>query len=269
MFFQRPSAKELLKHAFIRKAKKNSFLMDLIERSVEYKTRLEPSSDSDQDEETDTNGGTDWVFNTVKAPQGTSNASDESNADQNTVRVKNEHVRPSIATYQPRNMSPNATIVNRNHDSKVAQLTHDLRQTSMYPSSSGAYNTHFSSLYTNAGATVNGGVQVAHNGNATTIAVSSPTSSPTSSLTRHSFAISDASSRSSAQAAPQHSLGALSQNTGSNIRADLDAVAMAFKEAEKNCPGVCDQFVVELLTTVAYPQATESELQAAVDRLTM
>lgn len=51
--------------------------------------------------------------------------------------------------------------------------------------------------------------------------------------------------------------------------ANLDAVALAFKEAEKNCPGVCDQFLVELLTTVAYPQATESELQAAVDRLTM
>ncbi|VDO30500.1 unnamed protein product [Brugia timori] len=49
---------------------------------------------------------------------------------------------------------------------------------------------------------------------------------------------------------------------------DLNAVAAAFKEAEKNCPGICDEFLVELLTAVAYPQATESELQAAVDRLT-
>lgn len=49
---------------------------------------------------------------------------------------------------------------------------------------------------------------------------------------------------------------------------DLDAVAAAFVEAEKNCPGICDEFIVELLTAVAYPQATESELQAAVDRLT-
>lgn len=50
--------------------------------------------------------------------------------------------------------------------------------------------------------------------------------------------------------------------------ADLEAVAAALKQAETNCPGVCDQLLVELLTTVAYPQATESELQAAIDSLT-
>nr|XP_027196698.1 serine/threonine-protein kinase 26-like [Dermatophagoides pteronyssinus] len=45
----RPSAKELLKFPFIRKAKKNSFLIDLIERYKRYKAQGGGKSDSDSD----------------------------------------------------------------------------------------------------------------------------------------------------------------------------------------------------------------------------
>ncbi|KAH9528432.1 Serine/threonine-protein kinase 24 [Dermatophagoides farinae] len=45
----RPSAKELLKYPFIRKAKKNSFLIDLIERYKRYKAQGGGKSDSDSD----------------------------------------------------------------------------------------------------------------------------------------------------------------------------------------------------------------------------
>ncbi|OTF81599.1 protein kinase-like protein [Euroglyphus maynei] len=45
----RPSAKELLKFPFIRKAKKNSFLIDLIERFKRYKAQGGGKSDSDSD----------------------------------------------------------------------------------------------------------------------------------------------------------------------------------------------------------------------------
>ncbi|KAK6111882.1 Protein kinase domain family protein [Brugia pahangi] len=311
----RPSAKELLKHPFIRRAKKNSILMDLIERSADYKARLGPSSDSDQDEEVDSSGGTDWVFNTVKTPQCTNDVMD----DQNTVRLKSDTTRPSLPlSYLSRTqeISPNSTIINRNNDSSVAQIAHELRQTSLRPTSSSTSYTNYSSpVYANTGSFTND-VKVAHNGNATTIAVSSPTSSPTSSLIRHSFAISDTSNM---QGAVQRGRDMSSHTSNaSNIRTayrtssvhqsnhlstqmneplyeqpkrkgvleytllpaldrlartrhsgtDLNAVAAAFKEAEKNCPGICDEFLVELLTAVAYPQATESELQAAVDRLT-
>lgn len=49
MFLQRPSAKELLKFPFIRKAKKNSFLIDLIEKYKRYKAAGGGKSDSDSD----------------------------------------------------------------------------------------------------------------------------------------------------------------------------------------------------------------------------
>ncbi|EJW86271.1 STE/STE20/YSK protein kinase, partial [Wuchereria bancrofti] len=112
----RPSAKELLKHPFIRRAKKNSILMDLIERSADYKARLGPSSDSDQDEEVDSSGGTDWVFNTIKTPQCTNDVMD----DQNTVRLKSDTTRPSLPLShlsRTQEISPNSTIISRNNDS--------------------------------------------------------------------------------------------------------------------------------------------------------
>lgn len=49
---------------------------------------------------------------------------------------------------------------------------------------------------------------------------------------------------------------------------DLLNLANALKQAEKLSPGLCDHFVTELLTTLVYPQASNSELRAAIDRLT-
>jgi len=65
----RPSAKELMRHPFIKKAKKNSYLMDLIDRHRKWKITRGEESDSDSGGES---GGeaaeeedTDWIM-TVK-----------------------------------------------------------------------------------------------------------------------------------------------------------------------------------------------------------
>lgn len=47
--FQRPTAKELLKFPFIRKAKKNSYLVDLIEKYKRFKAAGGGQSDSDSE----------------------------------------------------------------------------------------------------------------------------------------------------------------------------------------------------------------------------
>jgi len=50
-FLQRPTAKELLKHPFIKKAKKTSCLVDLIDRLRTWKSQGNHDSDSDDDED--------------------------------------------------------------------------------------------------------------------------------------------------------------------------------------------------------------------------
>lgn len=46
---QRPTAKELLKFPFIKKAKKNSYLMDLIDRYKKWKTQKGEESETESE----------------------------------------------------------------------------------------------------------------------------------------------------------------------------------------------------------------------------
>ena len=66
---QRPSAKELMRHPFIKKAKKNSYLMDLIDRHRKWKLTRGDESESDSGGESGSeateDSDTDWIM-TVK-----------------------------------------------------------------------------------------------------------------------------------------------------------------------------------------------------------
>lgn len=48
-FSQRPTAKELLKFQFIKKAKKNSYLIDLIDRYKKWKTQKGEESETESE----------------------------------------------------------------------------------------------------------------------------------------------------------------------------------------------------------------------------
>ena len=69
---QRPTAKQLLKHKFVAKAKKPSYLIDLIERYRKWKENGgKADSDSDSDSDDDREDGEmeefDWEFGTIKS----------------------------------------------------------------------------------------------------------------------------------------------------------------------------------------------------------
>lgn len=65
----RPTAKDLLKHAFIRQAKKTAFLVDLIDRYKSWKANHGAENDSDTDDSVVPGGETidvEWVWDTVR-----------------------------------------------------------------------------------------------------------------------------------------------------------------------------------------------------------
>lgn len=49
LYFQRPTAKELLKFQFIKKAKKNAYLIDLIDRYKKWKTQKGEESETESE----------------------------------------------------------------------------------------------------------------------------------------------------------------------------------------------------------------------------
>lgn len=69
----RPTAKELLKHRWIRTAKKNSYLVELIERYKNWKQKCRDDDDSSSGEENEEDGGSSggtsrWIFPPEKNP---------------------------------------------------------------------------------------------------------------------------------------------------------------------------------------------------------
>ncbi|KHJ94386.1 kinase domain protein [Oesophagostomum dentatum] len=162
----RPSASALLKHPFIKKAKKNGILVELIERAREYRSRTGVSSDSDLDEDSDGGGGTNsWDYPTVRGA-----ANDRSDAAQRdeTVRQRDRQPRPAlsertqVSVNDDDDASPGGTIVRSN--AAVVAVADQLRAASL--SSSG-----------NNGNGGSGG-RTATAYPPTTITVASPPSSP-------------------------------------------------------------------------------------------
>ncbi|KAH6573568.1 hypothetical protein BASA60_002239 [Batrachochytrium salamandrivorans] len=109
----RPTAKELLKHRFIKTPRKTSYLTELIDRherwsaqkaiAVSPSTVKEVASDGDDnDEGFDAPGGGTWDFGTIKASLSTKNQSTKiatsTNTPQNPAKPDHESVSPVSPT---------------------------------------------------------------------------------------------------------------------------------------------------------------------------
>ena len=100
--FQRPTAKELARHPFIKKAKRNNHLMDLIDRYKKW--RLSHSNESDSESESDSDqqnnsDDSDWNM-TVKGSSMSSPYIEQLNLNDNQHRVEPaDNFNPEIIIY--------------------------------------------------------------------------------------------------------------------------------------------------------------------------
>ncbi|XP_035692869.1 serine/threonine-protein kinase 25-like isoform X3 [Branchiostoma floridae] len=111
----RPTAKDLLKHKFIRTAKKTSFLVELIEKFKRWKAEGHGDSDSNSDDESigdddedNENNDPNWDFGTVKSRPGSVKNSQQ-NGETNSEAVRTETTSP--ATRVPKSRSLHDLIV--------------------------------------------------------------------------------------------------------------------------------------------------------------
>ncbi|KAK5967469.1 Mitogen-activated protein kinase kinase kinase kinase [Trichostrongylus colubriformis] len=184
----RPSASTLLKHPFIKKAKKNGILIELIERAREYRSRTGVSSDSDLDEDSDGGGGSNsWDYPTVRGPTSDRTEGRRDEGRDETVRQRDRPARPGVvertqvSVNDDDDNSPGGTIVRSN--ATVLAVADQLRGTSLTSSmnsSNGGSAARVSATYA-----------------PTTITVASPPSSPNFShrVQQHTHSPSSSSSR--------------------------------------------------------------------------
>lgn len=133
----RPTAKELLKHRFIKTAKKNTFLVELIERFKNWKQKCRDDDDSSSGEENEEDGvgsvGTSkWIFpperiNPFAAEGETSKEENNATAELNNTdvpdvsKVKNKEEKPP-SKYLSTVLLPALTKLSTSHGSQARSV---------------------------------------------------------------------------------------------------------------------------------------------------
>ncbi|KAI6191479.1 hypothetical protein M3Y97_00232600 [Aphelenchoides bicaudatus] len=238
----RPTARDLLKHPFVRRVKKNNILMDIIERAAEYKTRMGPS-DSEHEDDNESVNGTEWEYPTVKTTS--------------TVVVRNS------PRHQPHNIPISDTPSSSQNSGQFSGNTTVVVGDRSPPTTS-------SSIMLSGSPNSTVRVQLQNNGRPTPNFEHS-----SSNETRNKFRLIRTSNLKSQQSNNQGgslactllpALDKLSRTRHGS--ADLNGIANALRRAEATSPGFCDHFVGELVTILSYPYATNSEIRAGIDRLT-
>ena len=130
-FLQRPAARELSRHPFVKKAKRNNHLMDLIDRHRKWKLTHGQESDSDSGENSD--GGnaddadSDWDIGTIKEPISPyieENGGSVSVAEQPAIAEQNgdQQQQQQQSSSSSRARSPVKSAIDRSHQQQQQQL---------------------------------------------------------------------------------------------------------------------------------------------------
>ncbi|KAI6205605.1 hypothetical protein M3Y94_00811000 [Aphelenchoides besseyi] len=247
----RPTARELLQHQFIKQSKKNKILADVIERAAEYKMRMGPSSDSEQEDESIAGTSSDqWEYPTVISPPTVVvrnnnrntlhhhsipiNDNPPVNNQRNATRVMvgdDRHVEPSAHVSTPINSSPSATARVHPQQSNGKQTVNHISSYSKQQQQKSNNLSHSNSA------------QVRSQPIAAIPAI------PRGTLVSTLLPALDKLSRT------RHGT------------ADLHGIATALKQAEQMSPGFCDGLLSEVMSIMTFASSSHSEVRNAIERL--
>ncbi|XP_063236278.1 serine/threonine-protein kinase 26 isoform X3 [Bacillus rossius redtenbacheri] len=278
----RPTAKELLKFPFIRKAKKNSYLIDLIDRYKKWKSQRseesETESENSDSEESKQDSDMDepWIM-TVKGPHSIKPPPDEPSNHKIPQKVQNgsgpplaksppkdsnlNHYRPDkSAPQRPHSSAPPPPVDNRKDrererdgrdkrsSKEISPLDHrgDLSEPADKKSSRRAENEQRGR---EANANTNG-----NNGTG-----SKPSHSRSPCLSGVIYPLISELQR-------RHHYNSRGPETGHKTDA-IEELKNAFELAERANPGLSDLFVREMVQKLL-PTVTESRIKGVMDKIT-
>uniref|UniRef100_A0A913HEK3 non-specific serine/threonine protein kinase n=1 Tax=Strongyloides stercoralis TaxID=6248 RepID=A0A913HEK3_STRER len=291
----RPTAKALLRHPFIKRAKKNSYLCDVLERVHQYKANQIKAQDSDHEDDSNqiNNSDSGWEFSTVKhAPSDylsgikyseSNNGSQLSNNlqenvnpsdyDGGTLREGRKNYRsesPSVLSQSDVSCTGTIVIKNNGQQSEMQKVVDKLKRSSINSNSSDSSVNSIDRSYIN---------------------VPEPQTLPT----KLTVGLGEGeTSESSQYPRPQkHNQAYQKSNVSENTDApklsltdnsllyiidklsrtrhagpSLDSLANSLKNAERMYPGISDLLVGELLKTLTSPQIPKNQIDAAVRQMT-
>nr|CAD7589376.1 unnamed protein product [Timema genevievae] len=283
----RPTAKELLKFPFIRKAKKNSYLIDLIDRYKKWKSQRseesETESENSDSEESKQDSDLDepWIM-TVKGPHSIKPPTDESTNHKIPQKVQNgsgppqaksppkdsnlNHYRTDKAapSSRPHTAAPSAPVDNRKERDRESKELHSRdKRSSKEISPLDHRGDHIESVEKKNARRPESEQQrvreVNSNSNGNSSSGSKPTHPRSPCLSGVIYPlISELQRR-------HHYTG---RGPESSHKTDaIEELKNAFELAERASPGISDLFVREMVQKLL-PTVAESRIKVAMDKIT-
>lgn len=291
----RPTAKELLKYQFIRKAKKNSYIVDLIERYRRWKASGNGQSDSDSEasdsDESRTSGTWQswrWDLGTLQSPN-TLDIKIKGPPAEGNDGFNSSRILPLVKLQNGQGPSPASPVVQRNsywnHGGKMMRPTSmpsSLAFQNLWHGDHGSpddfdhqhwiilSNSDFIDSDRNSTAPSNppydkADNQDAHLRNNAPVSPVSPTYTANKSPSCKSSCLSSTIAPLITELQEKHKRNSISCGSISE-KNSIEELQNAFTLSEQNCPGFSDSFVKEVLHRLL-PNLSSHRLHDVMDRL--
>lgn len=285
----RPTAKELLKYQFIRKAKKNSYLMDLIDRYKKWRcTRNEESeteSENSDSEEPKQDSDLDdfWIMtvkgnhsNSMKIPQEEPPPQQQLSNHKMSNKVQNGSNGPTVAKSPPKDSNLNhyraekSTSQSSNKSQAVQSTNSDNRKESRERRDSlereKRISKELSPLDHRGNGSERGAVDVEIERKSNRRSLTRENSNSTSKIDTLSPCLSSFIYPLISELQRKHQFNGRAADTSHKSFDAIEELKNAFEIAERASPGISEAFICELVQKLV-PSITDQRLKGFLDKV--